>query len=688
MTDSLLADRAIPAGEPSRSSLRPDADAGLPDTWQLDVPGFEAPYVDVDEARALPVPHRYVHGGFAGTDTRFSFYFPPAEGYQVRFFQHVTPVPQSENLAPLATGEEDKITFALTSGGYLVETNGGGPDAANPFSGMDPTIGAYRANAAAAQFSREVARAIYGDHRPYGYLYGGSGGGFRTIGAAENTSGVWDGFVPYVIGSPMAMPNVFCVRMHAQRVLRDVLPGIADAYDVGGDPSSLTLNAEQRAAFEEVTRMGFPVRSWFGWRTMGMHGFSALYPGVLAADPSYPDDFWTQPGYLGADPESGVHADRVVHEAMIVGLGSGEAGLDAAGAGGVDESFRNAGGVVAAPVELRLDPPPSGWMLGAELRVTGGAAAGQTLRVESVDGDVVHLEPGQAATAALLAAGNPVVLDNSNFLAAQTYHRHQVPGSEYEVWDQFRDESGSAIYPQRQMLLGPLFTASASGTVPTGAVTGKMIVVACLLDREAFPWQADWYRRRVDEHAGGDASHRFRLWFMDNATHGDSEGQEERTHTVSYVGALHAALRQLAAWVEDGVEPARTTSYTVSDGQVAIPAAASERAGVQPVVEVLVNGAQVARVRAGEVVDVVVAAELPSGGLPLSELALDLAGVGDFGQTRELDGGTSSVEAFSTSFDRPGTYFVAARVTSQDPADRGTSVGRVHNIARARVIVD
>ena len=136
------------------------------------------------------------------------------------------------------------------------------------------------------------------------------------------------------------------------------------------------------------------------------------------------------------------------------------------------------------------------------------------------------------------------------------------------------------------------------------------------------------------------------------------------------------------------LEPAGTTSYTVADGQVAVPVGASVRAGAQPVVEVLVNGAQVARVRADEVVDVVVAAEVPSGGLPLRELALDLAGAGDFGQTRQLDGGTSSVEAFSTSFDRPGTYFVAARVTSQDPSDRGTSVGRVHNIARARVIVD
>ena len=42
-------------------------------------PLFTQPYVDVDEWGDIPVRHRYVHGGFAGTDTRFSVYFPPAD---------------------------------------------------------------------------------------------------------------------------------------------------------------------------------------------------------------------------------------------------------------------------------------------------------------------------------------------------------------------------------------------------------------------------------------------------------------------------------------------------------------------------------------------------------------------------------------------------------------------------------
>ena len=42
---------------------------------------FGPAFVDMDEWRDQPNRHRYVHGGFEGTDTRFSFYFPPADAF-------------------------------------------------------------------------------------------------------------------------------------------------------------------------------------------------------------------------------------------------------------------------------------------------------------------------------------------------------------------------------------------------------------------------------------------------------------------------------------------------------------------------------------------------------------------------------------------------------------------------------
>src|SRR5436305_4867104 len=90
-------------------------------------PYFSQPYIDIDEWRETPVRHRYVHGGFKGTKTRFSFYFPPKEQYQGRFFQHITPVPDEETLAQKAPLDEDnKIAASFEGGAYFVETNGGG----------------------------------------------------------------------------------------------------------------------------------------------------------------------------------------------------------------------------------------------------------------------------------------------------------------------------------------------------------------------------------------------------------------------------------------------------------------------------------------------------------------------------------------------------------------------------------
>jgi len=171
---------------------------------------FKDPYIDVDQWRDTPVRHRYVHGGFKGTETRFSIYLPAREQYQGRFFQHITPIPEDENLAQKAApGEYNKIGFAIASGAYFLETNGGGRLELGKAAGAptDPSITAYRANAASAEYSRVVAVQMYGGKRPYGYAYGGSGGAYRTVGSFENTSGVWDGVVPYVLGSTMAIPT-------------------------------------------------------------------------------------------------------------------------------------------------------------------------------------------------------------------------------------------------------------------------------------------------------------------------------------------------------------------------------------------------------------------------------------------------------------------------------------------------
>lgn len=646
---------------------------------------FGAPFIDIDQERTAPVPHRHIHGGFEGTESRFSFYFP-LEGYEGRFFQHVSPVPQDENLAVLEPGTDNKISSAIASGAYFIETNGGGLAAADPTSGMDPTIGAYRVSAAATQFSREVARVLYqAEHHPYGYLYGGSGGAYRTMGTSENTDGVWDGFLPYVPGTPMAIPNVFSVRMHAQRVLRHVFPQIVDAYDGGGDPAALDLTAEERAAFDEVTRMGFPPRSWFDWETMGMHSFGVLYPGVMAADPTYFEDFWTKDGYLGADPNSSIHKDRVQLPTTIVDfLADRQTPADKHAAGSVDESYQYAATGSLSVHSLKLADSLTEPILGALLIVTSGEAAGTVLRLSGMDADVAHLEPGQDGDLARLRVGDSVVIDNSGFLAAQTYHRHQIPGPEYSVWDQFKDAEGRPLFPQRPNLLGPMFSQAASGTVPTGHLNGKVIMIASLLDHEAFPWQADWYRERMSEYLGGSVDESFRLWYVDNALHGDDGPQAHPDRTVSYIGALQAGLRQLAAWVEKGIEPAATSAYEVRDGQVSIPETAAERRGIQPTVDVTIGGADTATVRAGQKVTLQVHAEAPS---PSTIVEVRPVFGGQLGDPVAITPGPAVSLELAYSTKDVGTHFVAVRVAAQAEGDEECQYAHVFNVGRARVNV-
>jgi hypothetical protein len=667
-------------------------------------PLFTEPYVDIDEWRDGPVRHRYVHGGFKGTDLKFSFYLPDKAQYHGRFFQYVTPVPDSENLAQVAG--DDKIGFAISSGGYFVETNGGGTSAtAGPAFRADPTIGAFRANAAAAMYSRKIAAEMYGPHRTYGYIYGGSGGAYRTLGSMENTEGVWDGAVPFVIGSPMAAPNGFSVRMHAMRLLKDKFPQIVDAMDAGGsgDPYA-GLNPEQAAALHEVTRLGLPPRSWFGYKTMGVHAFTALYGGMVMADPGYFEDFWTKPGYLGFDNPASLKPYRLqfptsvsapLSAAELAARGLAPTSLPGQpkgdGRGSADLAWQklvNDGSVRPAAFEL-TDAPPDVSFIGGDMFVLSGAAKGKRVALMALSGKVATLGVVDLATLAQIKPGDQVRIDNSQFLAAQTYHRHQVPGPDYPVYDQFRKADGTPLYPQRPMLLGPMFAAGAAGSVPSGHFQGKVIIVESLLDREAFPWQADWYRRKFDGFYGKDAPNRYRVWMTDNALHGYTEDREDPSRTISYLGVLHQALRDVAAWVENGTPPPTNTNYKVVDGQVVVPATAASRQGIQPVVSLSANGSARADVHPGQLVNLAGTITVPPGTGKVVWAHWDLDGSGKFATAATLPARPAAKVNVrsSVSFDKPGTYFVTLKVESERNGDVTSPYARIQNLARVRVVV-
>lgn len=665
---------------------------------------FKAPYVDVDEWRDKPVHHHYVHGGFKGTDTRFSFYFPAKEKFEGHFFQYITPVPDNENLSQGATGEGDKIGFSVSHGAYFIESNGGGKYGAGmPGSGIDATIGAYRANAACAQFSRIVAARIYSTQKHiYGYAFGGSGGAYRTIGGLENTDGVWDGAVPYVLGSPMAIPNVFTVRIYAMRILHDKFPQIVDAIEPGGGDMYAGLNDEEKQALTEVTKMGFPPKAWFAYKTMGLHAFPVLYPGVKMADAKYFTDFWTVPGYDGADSTNSVRKVRIQQSSKIkmiittdlaakFGIPQPENAGQARGT--ADAAWKSVGGAEGGmPVAFQLENTlPDANYLGGDLIIKSGDAAGKKLFIPNVSDDKIILGTADAKVLAQIKVGDEVVLDNSDFLAAQTYHRHQVPGKEYHVWDQFRDATGKPIYPQRPMLLGPLFTQAASGVLPEGKFKGKVILLGSLWDSEAFPWQQDWYRSKVKENFGDSTDNHFRIWFTDHANHGDYVNPGDPDHLVSYLGVLQQALLDLSAWVEKRITPPANTNYKVTDGQVILPSNAAERKGIQATVIVKANGNESTEVNINKPVVFSAVIDLPPNAGKIVSAAWDFENAGEFAVEGKLipdnKTGLRIILKNTYTFTKPGTYFSTLRVVSQRLGDKKTPYTQIKNLGRVRVVV-
>jgi hypothetical protein len=651
---------------------------------------YDKAFIDVDEWRDDPVRHRYVHGGFEDTELLFSMYFPEKQQYDGRFFQPLQAVSGSENMSPAALYQANGIDFAAASGAYLIESNQG---TVHMFGGSS------KANAAVATYSRIIANEMYGEHRPYGYVYGGSGGAFKTLGCVENHPDIWDGSVPFVHGSPVAIPNVFTIQAHAMRILWDKFPQIVDALEPGGGGDMYAnLNAEEAEALAEVTQMGFPPRAWFNVEKIafGYTGvFTTLVDTVRLMDSAYFEDFWTKSGYLGANPTNSLKEARIRQETRIKALiMPGEAldmGLN------LPMPTRQINSGVEFPAALRIENLPTGNLRGASIIVKSGESKDTVLYVVDRTDDIVMVGFGIGSFEAMagIRPGDEITIDNSVYLASQTYHRHQMQSPEFYVWDQFKDEKGTPVYPQRPMLLN---VGQSGGSQMSGNFNGKMLVMQALMDEAAFPWQADWYRSRVKSQLGEKFHDRYRLYYIDNTMHTTQTAEPDdprpvvTTRIVSYQGALQQTLRYLIGWVEEGIEPPAETQYSVVDGQIVVPERASERWGIQPTVKLTAAGGERVTVNVGDAVDFVGIIEAPAGAGRIVHAAWDFEGAGDY--PREEQSSTSQdlpqllTVKTSYSYSRPGTYFPALRASSSVDSSKGSQYAQVQNLARVRVVVE
>lgn len=332
----------------------------------------------------------------------------------------------------------------------------------------------------------------------------------------ENTFSIWDGSVPLIQGIPISNPLGFSITALGGLVLGDKVQQLQHAVRPGTSNDSYSfLNSLQRSILEEVTALGMPPAAWEDFD--GSRNRSQLYECLRAAaaalrytDPTYVDDFWSQPGYLGAEQSELWDLFR----ASLIDFN--------ATVRQVNEGADN----IPVVIELDKSPPKAlhpNWYDFIPQSPCNGVEEGSkfTGRMDPGSTTVLLYADNNSTALYCLKRDFKLRVNNRWSLSLHAFHRYEVPhGEGYDVFDYLRDEDGKPLYPQRSVLVAPILAESATGAdTQTGNITAKMIVMDNLMDNKAFPWQADWYRTRVQKSLGDGFGDNYRLYYSDNADH-------------------------------------------------------------------------------------------------------------------------------------------------------------------------
>ena len=688
------------------------------DSYEVADSFFGRPYIDLDEWREAPFPHRHVHGGFADCDTRFTFSFPAEEEWQGRMYmplegahaghEDVFGGPMGELIGGLA--------MMVRLGGYMAESNMGHiGDDVDPKGGDDPTIYGWRAAAEAGRFSKHVAKQVYGVEPHHSYVWGGSGGGRRSPLVLENAPDVFDGALPFMGGGDVrpfpaterikgAQVMSFACMFNVQRLLRDPAKSLRliDAMQPGGSGDPFEgLTSHEREELASLYKQGFPIGDEFMIFTpMGQIWlWTSIADLLVDQDPDYFEAFWTRPGYIGHDHPEVVAGDvidvtttvdRVVTARDLI--------TDPAFSGDEYLLMRVMAGIMAgdeatldAPYAIQIKGLPGGYRLGTGLKMVSGQAKGRQLYCIGTAGDLFAGDGhGEANLERFrgVQAGDEVHVDNRKFLAFCYFHRHHAMDD--AQFDSLR-VAGRPIYRQHPVpLMSPLM-----GVSYTGHYEGKLLWIHHTHDSSLWPSQGIIYEGAVRQTQGEDgAAARFRLQWSEHAEHvgpavlPSSSLRASNTWLIDYRPIIEQGLVDLARWVEEGEAPP-STSYEYRDGQVALPPSAAERGGVQPVISVTADGGDRSEVRAGKPVSLEARVEVPDAGGRIVGLKWDFDGKGSFATEQEgIDGSqTEGVFRISHTYDAPGTYFATALVESHRDGDLSAIYRRLPNLASARIVV-
>jgi hypothetical protein len=343
------------------------------------------------------------------------------------------------------------------------------------------------------------------------------------------------------------------------------------------------------------------------------------------------------------------------------------------------------------PFAIEVEGLDGGYRLGAGVRVLTGKAVGRQLYATGVAGDVFACDGTGDANVLRFSGvevGDEVQVENRRFLAYCYYARHHLLDDDPQ-FDSLRVD-GLPIYSQHPVPDWSPFM----GVCYSGQYTGKVMWVHSTHDSSVWPGWGTAYHRAVLQAQGPEgAAKNFRiLWteYAEHATHEMVPPEPHRASATRFIGGAvsEQSMRDLVAWVEDGIEPLGT-NYSYEDGQVTLPKTVAERGGIQPIAVLAANGGERADVSVGEPVNLQVHAEVHPRAGAIVSIDWDFDGSGTYPVRQEgIDGKSADVTLTTThSYDAPGTYFVTARVESHRDGDVAAELCRIETLGQARVVV-
>lgn len=631
---------------------------------------FGPAVIDIDEWRDKPIKHRFVHGSFKDTHTRFILCFPESKNYGGRFIQHLQGgLGGNEYTGYFAGG----LYLARRNNSYYVESNQGHSGDLKVLSDR-PSVFDWEASAATALYGRKFAKEMYGEEPHHGYLYGGSGGGYRCIKCAEAPIEIWDGFMPMIMSYPAFFTFFDSIIALTVLILRDKIKDVIDATDPGGcgNPFSLLDNNIQKEALARLYQSGFPRGAESQLRPNPFWPYAMQ----ILPDPKHYETFWVEPGYEGADN------DPIVNSLLIEEIVEVEEVLSVTDVRSLivedelDEGLiRNLRFSGEAKVGIKVKCNNPGKYIGCSMQLPNGRKMYCTHNVENILAALFSRHVMDD-----VKPGDKVQIDNRRLIAFSHHHRHFV-SNRYPEMEQFFID-GNPIYKPSSRSLDYI-------PVPSGKFNGKMIILQNAQDCDASPSSARAYIKSVKEILDKTLDKYFRIYWTENARHIQPITPVESTRYIRWGSIVSQAMYDLIKWIEEGISPPPSTNYSFNvHSALQLPIDASKRKGIQPTVQLKVKGKKYMEAKVDQQIKFHGEAEAPPNTGYFIKLEWDFDGTGSFVYHEELNGTENKIKTTAShKYAQPGTYFITFRVTLDRNGDKKDIIHHIINQSRVRVDV-